>query len=157
MTLVIFFKKRLISALYNVRYIPFSLIRLIFRLYNEIKGQSPECVYCFTIYFGPGRTVAGNERNHTRPENIRRRNNRRKHQREVAMFTHRNNEKDNERGALMIEAIALLGLMTLMSPMVVRQTADRLYITPSYGGDGGGSHCRPDERNQRSLKQLDRS
>lgn len=41
------------------------------------------------------------------------------------MFTHRNNEKDNERGALMIEAIALLGLMTLMSPMVVRQTADR--------------------------------
>ena len=41
------------------------------------------------------------------------------------MFTHRNNEKDNERGALMIEAIALLGLMTMMSPMVVRQTADR--------------------------------
>lgn len=31
----------------------------------------------------------------------------------------------NERGALMIEAIALLGLMTMMSPMVVRQTADR--------------------------------
>ena len=125
MTLVIFLKKRLISALYNVRYIPFSLIRLIFRLYNEIKGQSPKCICCFTIYFGPGRTMAGNETNHTRPEKIRRRNNRRKHQREVAMFTHRNNEKDNERGALMIEAIALLGLMTMMSPMVVRQTADR--------------------------------
>lgn len=31
----------------------------------------------------------------------------------------------SERGALMIEAIALLGLMTLMSPMIVRQTADR--------------------------------
>lgn len=30
-----------------------------------------------------------------------------------------------ERGALMLEAIALLGLMTMMSPMVVRQTADR--------------------------------
>lgn len=41
------------------------------------------------------------------------------------MFTHRNNEKSNERGALMIEAIALLGLMTMMSPMIVRQTADR--------------------------------
>ena len=33
--------------------------------------------------------------------------------------------RQNERGALMIEAIALLGLMTMMSPMVVRQTADR--------------------------------
>ena len=31
----------------------------------------------------------------------------------------------DERGALMLEAIALLGLMTMMSPMVVRQTADR--------------------------------
>lgn len=31
----------------------------------------------------------------------------------------------SERGALMIEAIALLGLMTMMSPMIVRQTADR--------------------------------
>lgn len=31
----------------------------------------------------------------------------------------------HERGALMLEAIALLGLMTMMSPMVVRQTADR--------------------------------
>lgn len=41
------------------------------------------------------------------------------------MFTHRNNEQNNERGALMIEAIALLGLMTMMSPMIVRQTADR--------------------------------
>lgn len=41
------------------------------------------------------------------------------------MFAHRNNEKENERGALMIEAIALLGLMTMMSPMVVRQTAER--------------------------------
>lgn len=30
-----------------------------------------------------------------------------------------------EKGALMLEAIALLGLMTMMSPMVVRQTADR--------------------------------
>ncbi len=41
------------------------------------------------------------------------------------MFTHRNIQDTNERGALMIEAIALLGLMTMMSPMVVRQTADR--------------------------------
>ncbi len=41
------------------------------------------------------------------------------------MFTHRINDKSNERGALMIEAIALLGLMTMMSPMIVRQTADR--------------------------------
>lgn len=36
-----------------------------------------------------------------------------------------NTTRQNERGALMIEAIALLGLMTMMSPMVVRQTADR--------------------------------
>ncbi len=41
------------------------------------------------------------------------------------MFTIRNNEKSNERGALLMEAIALLGLMTMMSPMVVRQTAER--------------------------------
>lgn len=42
------------------------------------------------------------------------------------MVAHRNDKTGmNERGALMIEAIALLGLMTMMSPMVVRQTADR--------------------------------
>lgn len=41
------------------------------------------------------------------------------------MFTPLMNKKTDERGALMIEAIALLGLMTMMSPMVVRQTADR--------------------------------
>ena len=42
------------------------------------------------------------------------------------MVAHRNDKTEmNERGALMIEAIALLGLMTMMSPMVVRQTADR--------------------------------
>ncbi|MBR1778739.1 MAG: hypothetical protein IJ752_09200 [Alphaproteobacteria bacterium] len=41
------------------------------------------------------------------------------------MFTHRKINETNERGALMIEAIALLGLMTMMSPMIVRQTADR--------------------------------
>jgi len=41
------------------------------------------------------------------------------------MFTHRKINETNERGALMLEAIALLGLMTMMSPMVVRQTADR--------------------------------
>ena len=34
-------------------------------------------------------------------------------------------KSSDERGALMLEAIALLGLMTMMSPMVVRQTADR--------------------------------
>lgn len=41
------------------------------------------------------------------------------------MFTPLMNKRTDERGALMIEAIALLGLMTMMSPMVVRQTADR--------------------------------
>lgn len=41
------------------------------------------------------------------------------------MFTHQKTQGTNERGALMIEAIALLGLMTMMSPMIVRQTADR--------------------------------
>ena len=41
------------------------------------------------------------------------------------MFTHPRTNETNERGALMLEAIALLGLMTMMSPMVVRQTADR--------------------------------
>lgn len=41
------------------------------------------------------------------------------------MLTHLRTQETNERGALMIEAIALLGLMTMMSPMVVKQTADR--------------------------------
>ena len=41
------------------------------------------------------------------------------------MFSPRNIGRMNERGALMLEAIALLGLMTMMSPMIVRQTADR--------------------------------
>ena len=41
------------------------------------------------------------------------------------MFTIRNINETNERGSLLIEAIALLGLMTMMSPMVVRQTAER--------------------------------
>lgn len=44
---------------------------------------------------------------------------------EVAMNPQTVKTNQNERGALMIEAIALLGLMTMMSPMVVRQTADR--------------------------------
>ncbi len=44
---------------------------------------------------------------------------------EVAMNPQTVKTNRNERGALMIEAIALLGLMTMMSPMVVRQTADR--------------------------------
>ena len=41
------------------------------------------------------------------------------------MFTFRNIEETDERGSLLLEAIALLGLMTMMSPMVVRQTAER--------------------------------
>ena len=61
MTLGILLKKRRISALYNVRYIPFSLIRLIFRLYNEIKAQGPECICCFTDFSGSGRAAAENE------------------------------------------------------------------------------------------------
>ena len=40
------------------------------------------------------------------------------------MVAYRNGVVD-ERGALMLEAIALLGLMTMMSPMIIRQTADR--------------------------------
>ena len=35
------------------------------------------------------------------------------------------NRSSDQRGALMIEVIALLGLMTMMSPMIVRQTAER--------------------------------
>ena len=49
------------------------------------------------------------------------------------MFTHRKTKGMNERGALMIEAIALLGLMTMMSPMVVRQTADHHSETEEVG------------------------
>ena len=30
-----------------------------------------------------------------------------------------------DRGSLMLEAIALLGLMTLMSPMLVKQTSEK--------------------------------
>ena len=41
------------------------------------------------------------------------------------MFTFRQIKETDDRGSLMLEAIALLGLMTMMSPMVVRQTADR--------------------------------
>ena len=50
MTLGILLKKWRISALYNVRYIPFSLIRLIFRPYNEIKAQSPECIWFYRFF-----------------------------------------------------------------------------------------------------------
>lgn len=34
-------------------------------------------------------------------------------------------KSSDQRGALMVEAIALLGLMTMISPMIVRQTAER--------------------------------
>lgn len=34
-------------------------------------------------------------------------------------------KSSSQRGALMVEAIALLGLMTMVSPMIVRQTAER--------------------------------
>ncbi|HBO59866.1 MAG TPA: hypothetical protein DD624_08175 [Alphaproteobacteria bacterium] len=34
-------------------------------------------------------------------------------------------KSSSQRGALMVEAIALLGLMTMISPMIVRQTAER--------------------------------
>ncbi len=49
------------------------------------------------------------------------------------MFTHRKTNGTNERGALMMEAIALLGLMTMMSPMIVRQTADHHSETEEVG------------------------
>lgn len=61
MTLGILLKKWRISALYNVRYIPFSLIRLIFRPYNKTKAQSPKCICYFTDFSGLGRSAAENE------------------------------------------------------------------------------------------------
>ena len=41
-------------------------------------------------------------------------------------MTHFANKSSDQRGALMMEAIALLGLMTMMSPMVVRQSSERI-------------------------------
>ena len=41
-------------------------------------------------------------------------------------MTHSANKSSDQRGALMMEAIALLGLMTMMSPMVVRQSSERI-------------------------------
>lgn len=41
-------------------------------------------------------------------------------------MTHFENKSSDQRGALMVEAIALLGLMTMMSPMVVRQSSERI-------------------------------